>query len=45
LEVTEAVTAAVGSKKTGIRFSPWGKFQGDDLETITRFRRGANDNE
>ncbi|KAG9121290.1 hypothetical protein FRC07_002803 [Ceratobasidium sp. 392] len=28
LEVTEAVTAAVGVKKTGIRFSPWNTFQG-----------------
>ncbi|KAG8702931.1 hypothetical protein FRC12_011517 [Ceratobasidium sp. 428] len=28
LEVTEAVTAAVGQKKTGIRFSPWSTFQG-----------------
>ncbi|CAE6476323.1 unnamed protein product [Rhizoctonia solani] len=28
LEVADAVTAAVGAKKTGIRFSPWNKFQG-----------------
>jgi NADPH2 dehydrogenase len=28
LEVTEAVVAAVGESKTGIRFSPWGKFNG-----------------
>ncbi|KAG8691674.1 hypothetical protein FRC08_010112 [Ceratobasidium sp. 394] len=28
LEVAEAVTAAVGAKRTGIRFSPWGTFQG-----------------
>ncbi|CAE6510641.1 unnamed protein product, partial [Rhizoctonia solani] len=28
LEVVESVTAAVGAKKTGIRFSPWNKFQG-----------------
>ncbi|QRV96275.1 NADH:flavin oxidoreductase/NADH oxidase [Ceratobasidium sp. AG-Ba] len=28
LEVTEAVTAAVGQKKTGIRLSPWNTFQG-----------------
>ncbi|CAE6425389.1 unnamed protein product [Rhizoctonia solani] len=32
LEVTDAVTAAVGAKKTGIRFSPWGKFQGMRME-------------
>ncbi|KAG9126320.1 hypothetical protein FRC07_003919 [Ceratobasidium sp. 392] len=32
LEVVDAVTAAVGAKKTGIRFSPWGKFQGKPLE-------------
>ncbi|KAG9125529.1 hypothetical protein FRC07_007247 [Ceratobasidium sp. 392] len=28
LEVTDAVVAAVGVKKTGIRFSPWSRFQG-----------------
>ncbi|KAG9127788.1 hypothetical protein FRC07_009175, partial [Ceratobasidium sp. 392] len=28
LEVAEAVTAAVGAKKTGIRLSPWSTFQG-----------------
>ncbi|KAJ1305437.1 hypothetical protein OPQ81_000447 [Rhizoctonia solani] len=28
LEVVGAVTAAVGAKKTGIRLSPWNKFQG-----------------
>ncbi|KAF8747470.1 oxidoreductase, partial [Rhizoctonia solani] len=28
LEVVKAVTAAVGEKKTGIRFSPWNTFQG-----------------
>ncbi|CAE7229881.1 unnamed protein product [Rhizoctonia solani] len=28
LEVVAAVSEAVGAKKTGIRFSPWGKFQG-----------------
>lgn len=28
LEVADAVTAAVGTKKTGIRFSPWNTFQG-----------------
>ncbi|CAE6480663.1 unnamed protein product [Rhizoctonia solani] len=32
LEVADAVTAAVGAKKTGIRFSPWGKFQGMRME-------------
>ncbi|KAF8603017.1 putative NADPH2 dehydrogenase chain OYE2 [Ceratobasidium sp. AG-I] len=32
LEVVDAVTAAVGSKKTGIRFSPWGKFQDMRME-------------
>jgi len=32
LEVADAVTAAVGSKKTGIRFSPWGRFQGMRME-------------
>ncbi|KAJ1305215.1 hypothetical protein OPQ81_000244 [Rhizoctonia solani] len=28
LEVVAAVSEAVGAKRTGIRFSPWGKFQG-----------------
>ncbi|CAE6429453.1 unnamed protein product, partial [Rhizoctonia solani] len=28
LEVIAAVSNAVGAKRTGIRFSPWGKFQG-----------------
>ncbi|KAG1435954.1 hypothetical protein G6F56_013760 [Rhizopus delemar] len=28
LEVVEAVTAAIGSERTGIRFSPEGSFQG-----------------
>jgi NADPH2 dehydrogenase len=28
LEVTEAVVKRIGAKKTGIRFSPWGSFQG-----------------
>lgn len=28
LEVVEAVSKAVGQKKTGIRLSPWSKFQG-----------------
>ncbi|CAE6486364.1 unnamed protein product [Rhizoctonia solani] len=28
LEVLEAVVAAVGAKRTGIRFSPWTRFQG-----------------
>lgn len=28
LEVTEAVVAAVGQKKTSIRLSPWSKYQG-----------------
>ncbi|KAG8690657.1 hypothetical protein FRC11_010050, partial [Ceratobasidium sp. 423] len=28
LEVVAAVSEAVGAKKTGIRFSPWGRFQG-----------------
>ncbi|KAG8739384.1 hypothetical protein FRC10_005676 [Ceratobasidium sp. 414] len=28
LEVTEAVTAAVGPRKTGIRFSPWNTYYG-----------------
>ncbi|CAE6339894.1 unnamed protein product, partial [Rhizoctonia solani] len=32
LEVADAVTAAVGAKRTGIRFSPWGKFQGMRME-------------
>lgn len=32
LEVADAVIAAVGSKKTGIRFSPWGRFQGMRME-------------
>ncbi|KAG8717788.1 hypothetical protein FRC09_013660 [Ceratobasidium sp. 395] len=32
LEVTDAVTAAVGAKKTGIRFSPWGRFQAMRME-------------
>ncbi|CCO32438.1 NADPH dehydrogenase 3 [Rhizoctonia solani AG-1 IB] len=32
LEVVDAVTAAVGAKRTGIRFSPWGKFQGMRME-------------
>ncbi|KAG8717614.1 hypothetical protein FRC08_007097 [Ceratobasidium sp. 394] len=27
LEITDAVVAAVGVKKTGIRFSPWSRFQ------------------
>ncbi|KAF8598276.1 FMN-linked oxidoreductase [Ceratobasidium sp. AG-I] len=32
LEVTDAVVDAVGAKKTGIRFSPWGTFQGMRME-------------
>lgn len=28
LEVTDAVVAAIGVKKTAIRFSPWSRFQG-----------------
>jgi NADPH2 dehydrogenase len=28
LEVAGAVAAAVGAKKTGIRFSPWNTYQG-----------------
>jgi NADPH2 dehydrogenase len=28
LEIVDAVVKAVGQKKTAIRFSPWGKFQG-----------------
>ena len=28
LEVVAAVSEAVGAQRTGIRFSPWGKFQG-----------------
>lgn len=28
LEITDAVVAAVGVKKTGIRFSPWSRFLG-----------------
>lgn len=29
LEVTEAVVNAIGEEQTGIRFSPWGTFNGD----------------
>ncbi|GAD94967.1 NADH:flavin oxidoreductase/NADH oxidase family protein [Paecilomyces variotii No. 5] len=32
LEVTKAVTAAVGADKTGIRLSPWSTFQGMRME-------------
>ncbi|CAE6434971.1 unnamed protein product [Rhizoctonia solani] len=32
LEVVAAVSEAVGAKRTGIRFSPWGKFQGMRME-------------
>ncbi|KAL1884856.1 Chanoclavine-I aldehyde reductase fgaOx3 [Paecilomyces lecythidis] len=32
LEVTKAVTKAVGADKTGIRFSPWSSFQGMRME-------------
>ncbi|KAG8702031.1 hypothetical protein FRC11_011731, partial [Ceratobasidium sp. 423] len=32
LEIVDAVTAAVGANKTGIRFSPWSKFQGMGME-------------
>lgn len=32
LEVTDAVVAAVGEKKTGIRLSPWSTFQGMRME-------------
>lgn len=28
LEVVEAVAGTIGADKTGIRFSPWGEFQG-----------------
>ena len=34
LEVTEAVTKAVGAKRVGIRFSPWSQGQGK-LEIYT----------
>ncbi|GAA5881411.1 hypothetical protein JCM1840_007560 [Sporobolomyces johnsonii] len=32
LEVVDAVTAAIGAKKTGIRFSPYSTFQGMKME-------------
>lgn len=32
LEVTKAVTAAIGADKTGIRLSPWSPFQGMRME-------------
>ncbi|KAG8745748.1 hypothetical protein FRC11_012994 [Ceratobasidium sp. 423] len=32
LEILDAVTAAVGANKTGIRFSPWSKLQGMGME-------------
>ena len=32
LEVVEAVSKAIGESKTGIRFSPWGGFNGTRLE-------------
>ncbi|CAE6528783.1 unnamed protein product [Rhizoctonia solani] len=32
LEITSAVAAAVGANKTGIRFSPWNKFQGMGMQ-------------
>ena len=31
LEVVDAVVKAIGASKTGIRLSPWGKFQGASL--------------
>lgn len=31
LEVVAAVTKAIGQEKTGIRFSPWSKFQGSKI--------------
>lgn len=38
IEIVDAVSAAIGERKVGIRFSPWGHFQSmHDSDPVTLF--------
>ena len=42
LEVIDTVIAAVGQSKTGVRFSPWNRYQGQSpaVAEARKYRRG-----